>query len=207
MNKSILYFILGAILVIIGFAVYYFSVKQKVNKVEQPSKTMELPSKILAAKLNLPPLDGVEIGIKDQYFPKKYTCDGENINFAIKLPKPGVYAVVMEDPDAPIGNWFHWGIIVWNTDYIPEGLPKEFGGNNFMQCHNDFYYYNFIRGNIKGIGYDGPCPPPGKPHRYYIEVFELDQKPAKLLKEKDEFMDFVKAHAKAMYVTYRLYGR
>jgi len=148
-----------------------------------------------------------KVWIESEFIPKKYTCDGENINPKITFDKKGIYAVIMHDPDAPAGDWFHWGIIVWNTSEIPEGIPKVFGGENFMQTYNDFYYYHFIGGNIKGIGYDGPCPPPGKPHRYVFEIHELDSLPNKEIKDKNELIEFVKKHSikKAEFVYY--YGR
>jgi Raf kinase inhibitor-like YbhB/YbcL family protein len=36
--------------------------------------------------------------------------------------------------------------------------------NGALQGLNDFNH----------IGYGGPCPPPGKPHRYYFTLYALD---------------------------------
>ncbi len=194
----------------IGMLSFYLPQMVKEGNVNNtlPSINSMYPAQILAAKLvNLPALVRVQVKINGEFFPKKYTCDGENINFAIKLPDNGIYAILMEDPDAPVGNWFHWGLIIWNTSEVPEGLPKVLEGNNFMQTYNDFYYYNVTGGNIKGIGYDGPCPPPGAPHRYFIEVFKLKALPEKPIHDKDELKAFVAENAVAMYVTYKLYGR
>jgi Raf kinase inhibitor-like YbhB/YbcL family protein len=73
----------------------------------------------------------------------------------------------MDDPDAPVGTWTHW--IVWNipakSAALPEGFSKEEqSGDGTRQGKNDF----------KRIGYGGPCPPPGKPHRYFFKLYALD---------------------------------
>ena len=48
---------------------------------------------------------------------------------------------------------------------FPEDIPKQDtlpkGG---VQGINDF----------KKVGYGGPCPPPGAPHRYYFRLYALD---------------------------------
>ncbi len=46
-----------------------------------------------------------------------------------------------------------------------ENFPKELP-NGARQGRNDF----------GKIGYGGPCPPPGKPHRYFFKVYALDTK-------------------------------
>ncbi len=30
--------------------------------------------------------------------------------------------------------------------------------------------------DFRRIGYGGPCPPPGKPHRYFFKLYALDAK-------------------------------
>lgn len=162
---------------------------------------------ILAYKLNLKPLDGVKVNLSE-IFDKKYTCDGENMNPAIIFPKKGVYAVIVEDPDAPAGTWFHWGIIVWDTDRINENISKTFEGPNFYQTYNDFYYHDYIVGSIKGIGYDGPCPPKGHGyHRYFFEIFELKKKPDKGIKDKNELYNFIRENAISVYIFISKYKR
>lgn len=162
---------------------------------------------ILVNKLKLPELKGVKVYLSE-IFDKRYTCDGENINPKIEFPDEGVYSVIVEDPDAPAGTWFHWGIIIWNVREIHENFPKEQKGKNFYQTYNDFYYYKYIKGNIKGIGYDGPCPPPGHGyHRYFFEVFKLRKIPNKEIIHKNELIKFIIENAESYYVFISKYKR
>jgi len=99
-----------------------------------------------------------------QMIPQKYTCDGENVSpplFFKNIPeKTQSLSLIIEDPDAPKGVIDHW--IVWNlagtTKLLEEGaeVPKQ-GINGYNVNH-----------------YRGPCPPPGKPHRYFFKVYALD---------------------------------
>lgn len=101
-----------------------------------------------------------------EFMPPKYTCDGDNINPLLEIrgvPENAKSLVlIMEDPDAPAGTWDHW--ILWNispkTQYIAEDSQPE----GSRQGKTSF-------GKNQ---YGGPCPPPGKPHRYYFKVFALD---------------------------------
>jgi hypothetical protein len=73
----------------------------------------------------------------------------------------------MDDPDAPMGTWTHW--VMWNipahADGLREGVPADgVLKSGARQGRNDF----------RRIGYGGPCPPPGKPHRYFFRLYALD---------------------------------
>jgi Raf kinase inhibitor-like YbhB/YbcL family protein len=104
--------------------------------------------------------------------PKKYTCDGPDLSPELSWAGTPAgtqsFALIVDDPDAPVGTWTHW--IIWNIP--PEGPLQEDVAktetlkNGARQGKNDF----------KRIGYGGPCPPPGKPHRYFFKLYALDTK-------------------------------
>jgi Raf kinase inhibitor-like YbhB/YbcL family protein len=103
--------------------------------------------------------------------PKKYTCDGADLSPALSWDDAPAgtqsLALIVDDPDAPMGTWTHW--LIWNipakATLLPEDTPKmNLLDNGARQGGNDF----------KRIGYGGPCPPPGKPHRYFFKLYALD---------------------------------
>ena len=104
--------------------------------------------------------------------PLKYTCQGEDIS--PKLDWSGVpedarsLALIMDDPDAPSGIFTHWVIFNLPPDSqgLIEAVPSVFKlDTGALQGRNDF----------GRIGYGGPCPPPGYPHRYRFTLYALDR--------------------------------
>lgn len=105
--------------------------------------------------------------------PKKFTCDGPDVSPALSWTgapqKTQSFALIADDPDAPAGTWVHWVLfdLPGTAKDLPEGVPKEKElKNGGRQGTTDF----------KKIGYGGPCPPPGKPHRYFFKLYALDAK-------------------------------
>ena len=105
--------------------------------------------------------------------PKKCTCDGGDVSPALSWsdPPPGTksFALIMDDPDAPSGTFTHW--VVYDLAPTTRQLPEKLAGNDDLrdgahQGVNDFPM----------TGYGGPCPPPGKPHRYFFKLYALDTK-------------------------------
>ena len=103
--------------------------------------------------------------------PRKYTCSGENVSPPLTWsgvpPQARSLALIVDDPDAPGGTWTHW--ILWDlpaaATSLPEGVPtnQESLPSGARQGKNDF----------GRIGYGGPCPPPGRPHRYFFRLYAL----------------------------------
>ncbi len=105
--------------------------------------------------------------------PKKFTCDGPDVspqlNWKDAPPATQSFALIVDDPDAPAGVWVHWVLynLPANARELPEGIEKqEQLSDGTLQGRNDF----------RKIGYAGPCPPRGKPHRYYFKLYALDRK-------------------------------
>lgn len=105
--------------------------------------------------------------------PKKFTCDGTDVSPQLVWTEPPSgtksFALLVDDPDAPVGNWNHW--ITWNLPASLRGLSEAVSKeaslpDGTQQGKNDF----------RKTGYNGPCPPAGKPHRYYFKLFALDIK-------------------------------
>ena len=108
-----------------------------------------------------------------QHIPVKYTCDGADVSPPLRWMNGAAgtesFALICDDPDAPKGTWVHWVLynIPAGTTDLPEHVPvTETLAGGAQQGRNDF----------KRIGYGGPCPPLGKPHRYFFTLYALDAK-------------------------------
>ena len=106
-----------------------------------------------------------------EMIPKQFTCDGPDISLAlcwVDSPADTLrFALIVDDPDAPAGTWVHWLLydLAGDNKSLAENVPKEDTlANGARQGRNDF----------GRIGYGGPCPPPGKPHRYFFKLYALD---------------------------------
>jgi len=102
-----------------------------------------------------------------------YACTGADQSPALawsgapQSTKTKSFALIVDDPDAPGGTFVHW--VAYNIPAgetsLPAGVPQTAGiaggGTNGI---NSFEH----------IGYNGPCPPPGKMHHYHFHLFALD---------------------------------
>lgn len=100
--------------------------------------------------------------MENGFIPSKYTCIGENINPEISVTgipaEAKSLALIMDDPDAPNGDFVHW--VMWNIpvqEKIAENSAPGIQGLN----------------GRKENKYTGPCPPGGT-HHYHFKVYALD---------------------------------
>ncbi len=105
------------------------------------------------------------------YIPDRYSCDAQDFSPAIswgEVPSgTKSFALICEDPDAPFKIWTHWVIFNIPADLtsLKENITvAELKKLGVVQGKNDF----------GTLGYKGPCPPEGKPHRYFFNLYALD---------------------------------
>lgn len=105
-----------------------------------------------------------------EFIPAKFSCKGEDVSPSLTWTEPPAgthsFALIMDDPDAPMGTWVHW--VLFNLPAsargLSEGMPADL---------------TFTDGSLQGItsarshGYHGPCPPSGT-HRYFFKLYALD---------------------------------
>ncbi|HET6594020.1 MAG TPA: YbhB/YbcL family Raf kinase inhibitor-like protein [Anaerolineales bacterium] len=100
-----------------------------------------------------------------QSIPAKYTCAGRNISPALVWNEPPSgtrsFALIMDDPDAPLGTWIHW--VLFN-------IPAE---ARSLRENTDTGAMSVGKNSWGDLGYGGPCPPGGT-HRYYFKLYALD---------------------------------
>ncbi|MCD4783131.1 MAG: YbhB/YbcL family Raf kinase inhibitor-like protein [Candidatus Eremiobacteraeota bacterium] len=140
---------------------------------------------LVATQSPLSPIDtatpggkSIDLNLKSEAFmegmfiPKKFTGDSMDVSPALSWNKPPIgtrsFAIICDDSDATAGVWTHWVIfnIKSDTTSLPENVPKllqimgtvKQGANSFGR-----------------IGYYGPKPPPGSPHRYLFKIYALDK--------------------------------
>ena len=109
----------------------------------------------------------------DGFIPAKFTCDRTDVSPALAWNDPPAgtksFALIVDDPDAPAGTWVHW--VLYDLPPGARGLPEGTAKSRELpdgsrQGQNDF----------RRIGYNGPCPPRGAPHRYFFKLYALDIK-------------------------------
>jgi len=106
-----------------------------------------------------------------EFIPSKHTGEGPDVSPQLAwsdVPQATKsFALICDDPDAPMGDWVHWVIydIPAESRSLEENIPEATTiAGGIKQGKN-----NFGRS-----GYGGPMPPPGKPHRYFFKLYALD---------------------------------
>ena len=101
-----------------------------------------------------------------------FGCSGANVSPQLSWVDPPAgtksFVLTVYDPDAPTGSgWWHW--VVYDIPASVTELPQGAGSgkaalpDGAKQGRTDF----------GAPGWGGPCPPPGKPHRYVFTLHAL----------------------------------
>ena len=112
------------------------------------------------------------------HIPRRFTADGADVSPYLRwhhLPEGTAFlALVVKDPDAPGGDFYHWG--AWNIPPVARGLPEG---------HRPSAGAREALNGFGRRGYAGPRPPRGHgPHRYRFRLFALPR-PIELPDEAD----------------------
>ena len=109
----------------------------------------------------------------DGRLPDRYSAYHNNISPPLEwtgVPDVKAWAIVVEDPDAPMKEPFvHW--MIWNMPGELHGIPEDLGNDPRPLTPQGAIQG---RNGSGGYGWFGPRPPAGHGvHRYYFQVFAL----------------------------------
>jgi Raf kinase inhibitor-like YbhB/YbcL family protein len=156
--------------------------------------------------INCTPMKDPEITVSSTAFahngmiPSQYTCDGKNISPQISWSRgpegTKTYALICDDPDAPMKTWVHW--LIYNIPASVLAIPEDDKGvKDALYGTTDF----------RRTGYGGPCPPGGT-HHYHFKLYALDiALPLKNGASKAEMEAAMKGHILASGDLVGLYAR
>ena len=110
----------------------------------------------------------------DDRIPAKYTGEGADVSPPLEWSDPPAgaksFALICDDPDAPMGTWDHW--LLWNLAGDLRKLPENVAKTETVAA---------LGGARQGknswpkIGYNGPMPPKGHgTHHYHFDLYALD---------------------------------
>jgi hypothetical protein len=124
--------------------------------------------------------------------PVQHTGDGADVSPPLQWSGAPAgtksFALICDDPDAPVGTWVHW--VIYGLPSAMNELPKKISTAESLpsgakQGLND----------SRRVGYSGPLPPPGKPHRYFFKLYALDAElPLKPRATKSELLRAMEGH-------------
>ncbi|MBI5955246.1 MAG: YbhB/YbcL family Raf kinase inhibitor-like protein [Chloroflexi bacterium] len=126
--------------------------------------------------------------------PVDFSCDGNDSSPVLNWTEPPAdtqsFAIIMDDPDAPMGTWVHW--VVYNIPASSRGLEEGMPAipelsNGIRQGYT----------SARSTGYHGPCPPSGT-HHYFFKLYALDTMLALSEKaDKEELLAAMEGHVLA----------
>ncbi len=137
--------------------------------------------------------------------PVRCTADGLDLSPPLawrEAPEAtAAFALIVEDPDAPGGTFAHW--LLWDLPAgaraLVEGLARSHHvADGARQGRNDY----------GRIGWGGPSPPPGRPHRYVFRLCALDR-PVTLApaRSRADLLGAIEGHVLAVAELVGTYGR
>jgi Raf kinase inhibitor-like YbhB/YbcL family protein len=115
--------------------------------------------------------------------PKAFTCDGAGGSPPLEwsnVPQSAKdLALIVEDPDAPMGTFSHWVIV--NLSPGLKGLKEAVLAEAALPAASMVAAGDFVptvaarqgKNDFGKIGYGGPCPPSGT-HHYVFRLYALD---------------------------------
>lgn len=137
--------------------------------------------------------------------PTQFTADGANtsppLSWSVPPAKTQSFALICDDPDAPMGTWVHW--IVYDIPADQRNLAQGISTLSVLADGTKQGDTSFHR-----TGYGGPSPPPGKLHRYFFKLYALDAMSGLAPgANSDKLHSFVEKHKIAKAELMGKYGR